>query len=126
MILTICLPKQGDAVFATRLFNSNFALNSNLISLNFSVSKQFIEWIGKPDLDAYSVLILNFLATEIVSQMVENALLIRVSDTKYQGQILNGHMVPLEVLHYKGALRRNLGYQTNGNLLFGYVVASVN
>lgn len=55
--------------------------------------------------------------------MVENALLVRANDTR--NQILNGHLVPLDVLHYKGALRRNLGYQTNGNLLFGYVVAAI-
>ncbi|KAI6191909.1 hypothetical protein M3Y97_00278700 [Aphelenchoides bicaudatus] len=90
------------------------------------VSKPFVEWIGKSNLDSYSVLILNFLATEVVAQMVENARLTQFEVLKHQGQILSEHTIPVELLHYKNALRRNLGYQTSGNLLFGYVGVFVN
>lgn len=81
-----------------------------------------MQWISNLNLDSYSILVLNFLASEIVAQMVENALLVRECDPKFREQSANFHEIPIELAHYKSALRRNIGYHTSGNLLFGYIV----
>lgn len=75
-------------------------------------------------MDSHSVLILNFMASEIVAQLVENACLVRAEDFKYNNKSSSENICPLELFHYKNALRRNLGYQMNGNLLFGYADVS--
>jgi hypothetical protein len=86
---------------------------------SLSVSKAFLDWIGIFKMDTCSMLTLNFLASEIIAQMVESALLVREHDSTEPPT--NLHENPLDITHYKNALRRNLGYQTKRNLVFGYM-----
>ncbi|KAI6205188.1 hypothetical protein M3Y94_00764300 [Aphelenchoides besseyi] len=84
----------------------------------------FKKWIGHLQLDAAIILVINFVASEIVAQMVEHASLAREDEIK--NSIVGStstpfYESPLELRHYRAALRSNLGYQQNRNLLFGYV-----
>ncbi|KAI6173651.1 Transcription initiation protein SPT3-like protein isoform X1 [Aphelenchoides besseyi] len=84
----------------------------------------FKKWIGHLNLDAAIILALNFVASEIVAQMVEHASLAREDEVR--NSIVGStstpfYESPLDLRHYRAALRSNIGYQQNRNLLFGYV-----
>jgi hypothetical protein len=83
-----------------------------------SLAKRFIEWLGSPKLDHGVVYVLNYCATEIVAVMVDSAVLVKEQEAKmYHDEFPHKS---LQRRHYEEALRRNLGYSRNKNLLFGY------
>lgn len=83
------------------------------------ISKPFQEWIGKIRFDTHSLIIVNFLASEIVVKLVEGALSERANDPNCNGTTFKSYENALKLRHYKNALHRNLEYQASKDLLFG-------
>ena len=88
----------------------------------FSLNKTFLDWIEQPNLGGANVLVLNFIASELVAQLVENAAFIRDESASQRSSPLYERSIALE--YYETVLKRNLGYRQARNLLFGYIKPS--
>ncbi|GMT05073.1 hypothetical protein PENTCL1PPCAC_27247, partial [Pristionchus entomophagus] len=82
----------------------------------------FISWLGLPPLDNVLTYVISWLAKEIVTQVVDDAYMCMLREmssgtTKRRGAAASR----LTVNHYEEALRKNLGWRTKSDVLFGYI-----
>ncbi|KAM3728700.1 TWiK family of potassium channels protein [Dirofilaria immitis] len=82
---------------------------------------RFLKWLGSPEIAPNTLMILNYIACEMICCLVEGALWSRREEGK-------NHFVdiyPFKALqprHYEESLRKNKAYMIGGNILVGWFV----
>ncbi|GMT31789.1 hypothetical protein PFISCL1PPCAC_23086, partial [Pristionchus fissidentatus] len=85
-------------------------------------SEYFILWLGLPSVSGALVYVLGWLAKEIITQVVDDAYMCLLKEIS-AGVIPSRGAVSarLSYRHYEEALRKNLGWRTRADVLFGYI-----
>ncbi|KAL3989729.1 Transcription initiation factor IID 18kD subunit family protein [Acanthocheilonema viteae] len=79
---------------------------------------RFLKWVGDPEIAPSALMILNYIACEIICCLVEGALWSR----KEEGKNHFVDIYPFKALqprHYEESLRRNKAYMIGGNIVVG-------
>ncbi|VIO88525.1 Uncharacterized protein BM_BM8042 [Brugia malayi] len=79
---------------------------------------RFLKWLGDPEVAANALMILNYIACEMICSMVEGALWSR----KEEGKNHFVDIYPFKALqprHYEESLRKNKAYMIGGNIIIG-------
>uniref|UniRef100_A0A1I8BYK4 Uncharacterized protein n=1 Tax=Meloidogyne hapla TaxID=6305 RepID=A0A1I8BYK4_MELHA len=91
-----------------------------------SLRKGFLKWIEAEDIEQGVSYLFQFCAIEIVTILVESALLCRTEEQQKKEKMLEGYSAefnnintPLRLCHYEEALKRNRGWALRGDILFG-------
>uniref|UniRef100_A0A914MD58 Uncharacterized protein n=1 Tax=Meloidogyne incognita TaxID=6306 RepID=A0A914MD58_MELIC len=91
-----------------------------------SLRKGFLKWIEAEDIEQGVSYLFQFCAIEIVTILVESALLCRTEEQQKKEKTLEGYSAefndintPLRLFHYEEALKRNRGWALRGDILFG-------
>ncbi|VDM95502.1 unnamed protein product [Thelazia callipaeda] len=80
--------------------------------------RRFLKWLGDPEIAPNALLVLNYIACEMICRIVEGALLSR----KEEDMNRLDDVYPLKALqlkHYEESLRRNEAYRIGGNIVLG-------
>ncbi|KAF8381762.1 tag-342 [Pristionchus pacificus] len=83
-------------------------------------SSLFISWLGLPPLDSVLTYVISWLAKEIVTQVVDDAYMCLLKENT-SGVNRGAAASLLTAHHYEEALRKNLGWRSRGDVLFGYI-----
>ncbi|GMR29886.1 hypothetical protein PMAYCL1PPCAC_00081, partial [Pristionchus mayeri] len=85
----------------------------------------FVSWLGLPPLDSLLTYVLSWLAKEIVTQVVDDAYMCLLKENSAGINRARGAAAArLTTNHYEEALRKNLGWRTRSDVLFGYIAPS--
>lgn len=79
---------------------------------------RFLKWLGDPDIASGALMILNYIACEIICCLVEGALWSRMEEAK--NNFIDVYpFKALQPRHYEESLRKNKAYMIGGNIVIG-------